>query len=122
MTTTLNEREHYHNSTAPLAVPKHLQYGHGWCIGVFVEPLGVTATHGRGADLTRNSIEIWHKGGGRWVREAELDHAITDALARTVEDLDTAIAELTAHRERLAAELARRPAPKVEPVQEGLPL
>jgi hypothetical protein len=56
------------------------------------------------------------------VREAELDAAITDALARTVEDLNTAIAELTAHRDRLAGELARRPAPVVKPVQEGLPL
>lgn len=115
-------RESYHDSTAPLNVPARLQYGRNWTVGVLAQAIDETRVYGRGADVQRNTIEIWQQAFGRWVREAELDQAITDALAATVEELDAAIAELTAHRERLAAELARRPTPKVEPVQEGLPL
>lgn len=115
-------RESYHDSTAPLGGPARIRYSQNWTVGVFVQPVESSPVSGRGADLERRSVEIWGKAGGRWVREAELDQAITDALRATVEELDAAIAELTAHRERLAAELARRPEAAAQPVQEGLPL
>lgn len=105
---TTEPRESYHDSTAPLGGPARIRYGQSWTVGVFVQPAESSPVSGRGADLERRSVELWGKAGGRWVPEAELDAAITDALRQTVEDLDAAIAELAAHRNRLAAELARR--------------
>lgn len=97
--------ELYHDSRAPLGGPV---YRKGWTVGVRVEHVEQTQALGRGADLERTSVELWGKADGGWVPEASLDAVIDRALAKTVAELDEALVELWAHRERLALEYLRR--------------